>query len=260
MATEPVIATRAVWRTYGTGEAAVHAVRGVDTTIARGEYVALVGPSGCGKSTLLHLLGGLDRPTRGEIAVAGHRLELLGESARAILRRREVGFVFQAYNLVPNLTVADNVELPGRLAGRRRVEVVRARTELLATLGLTDRAGSLPSQLSGGQQQRAAIARALVNAPTVLLADEPTGNLDSASGAQVLELLAQVHARGQTIVIVTHDPLVASRAGRVLFLRDGELVDEMRPTAASGCDRIVARMTGPSTVDGDRSLATTPRS
>ena len=229
-----VVRTRGLGRDFGAGEALVRAVRDVDLQIDRGEFVALMGPLGCGKSTLLHLLGGLDRPSRGEVEIDGRRLDQLGESARAVLRRRTVGFVFQAYNLVPNLTVADNVDLPGLLASRPRREVATRREELLATLGLSDRADALPSTLSGGQQQRAAIARALINDPTVLLGDEPTGNLDSASGAQVLELLRTLHVTGQTLAIVTHDPVVASRASRILFLRDGMLVDEFRPDGAGG--------------------------
>jgi putative ABC transport system ATP-binding protein len=227
------IETHGLWKTFGQGPAAVHAVRGVDLSVARGEFAALMGPSGCGKSTLLHLLGGLDTPTDGAVRVDGHHLDGLSESERAVLRRRTIGFVFQAYNLVPNLTVADNVDLPGLLAGRSADEVASRRRELLADLGLADRADALPTRMSGGQQQRAAVARALVNRPTVLLADEPTGNLDSASGRQVLDLLARLHASGQTIVVVTHDPLVASQAQRVLFMRDGEVVDELRDGGAS---------------------------
>lgn len=239
---DPVVETRGLWKTFGRGNAAVHAVRGVDLTIERGEFTALMGPSGCGKSTLLQLLGGLDAPTGGEVHVDGHRIDELSESARAILRRRTIGFVFQAYNLVPNLTVSDNIDLPGLLAGRSPSEVTERRQELLTALGIVDRASSLPTKMSGGQQQRAAVARALVNNPTVLLADEPTGNLDSASGRQVLGLLAQLHGAGQTIVVVTHDPLVASQAARVLFMRDGEIVDELRPGGGDGPHAVMERM------------------
>jgi putative ABC transport system ATP-binding protein len=236
------IETRGLWKTFGRGDAAVHAVRGVDLTIERGEFAALMGPSGCGKSTLLHLLGGLDAPTGGEVRVDGQRIDGLSESARAVLRRRTIGFVFQAYNLVPNLTVSDNIDLPGLLAGRSPSDVTMRRQELLAALGIADRASSLPTKMSGGQQQRAAVARALVNSPTVLLADEPTGNLDSTSGRQVLGLLAQLHEAGQTIVVVTHDPLVASQAGRVLFMRDGEIVDELRPDGGADPHGVMERM------------------
>jgi putative ABC transport system ATP-binding protein len=239
---DDIITTVDLHKTYGQREAAVHAVRGVELSVARGELLALMGPSGCGKSTLLHLLGGLDRPTRGEVTVDGHRMDLLGESARAVLRRQTIGFVFQAYNLVPNLTLADNVELPGLLAGRSRAELTARRHELLEVLGLGGRDDALPSQLSGGQQQRGAIARALVNAPAVLLGDEPTGNLDTASGQQVLGMLRDLHARGQTIVVVTHDPIVASFAQRVAFLRDGELVDELWPSEPGDGSDVLARM------------------
>lgn len=231
-----------VQRSFGSGDAVVHALRGIDLEVARAEFVALMGPSGCGKSTLLHLLGGLDRPTAGQVEVDGHQLDQLDESERAVVRRRSIGFVFQAYNLVPNLTVADNVDLPGLLAGRPADEVATRRDELLELLGIAHRADALPATLSGGQQQRAAIARAVVNSPTVLLGDEPTGNLDSASGAQVLALLRRLHADGQTLVLVTHDPLVASFAGRVVFLRDGEVVDELRPAAPGDRDTVLAHM------------------
>jgi putative ABC transport system ATP-binding protein len=238
----PVVVTTALTRTYGTGEAAVHALRGIDLRVERGEFVALMGPSGCGKSTLLHLLGGLDRATSGTVEVDGHALQDLGESARAILRRATIGIVFQAYNLVPNLCLADNVELPGRLAGLDRGELDRRRDHLLGVLGLRGRERALPSELSGGQQQRGAIARALVNHPAVLLADEPTGNLDSHAGAEVLALLGRVHATGQTLVVVTHDPLVAAHAERVVYLRDGRLVDELRPAGPADTERVLERL------------------
>jgi putative ABC transport system ATP-binding protein len=238
----PVIVTTALTRTYGTGEAAVQALRGVDLTVERGEFVALMGPSGCGKSTLLHLLGGLDRATSGTVEVDGRALQDLGESARAVLRRATIGIVFQAYNLVPNLSLADNVELPARLLGSDADEIARRRDELLGTLGLRGRERSLPSQLSGGQQQRGAIARALINRPAVLLADEPTGNLDSRAGAEVLTLLGEVHAAGQTLVVVTHDPLVAAHAQRVVYLRDGLLVDELHPDGPSDTERVLERL------------------
>ena len=216
------IEVRGLRKTYGR----VDALRGVDLDVEPGEFVAVMGPSGCGKSTLLHLLGGLDRPTAGEVRLGGRRIDGLSESARAVLRRQEVGFVFQAYNLVPNLCVADNVDLPGLLTKRSRRAVARRRDELLEALGLVDRASALPGELSGGEQQRVGIARALVNAPPVLLADEPTGNLDSRSGGEVVELLRSVHGKGQTIVLVTHDHVVASAADRVVAMRDGRIVDE----------------------------------
>jgi putative ABC transport system ATP-binding protein len=238
----PVITTRDLTRTFGTGDAAVHALRGIDLEVPRGQFLALMGPSGCGKSTLLHLLGGLDDATSGTVEVDGHVVTGLDESSRARLRRATIGVVFQAYNLVPNLTIRDNVELPGRLARRAPREVAARSADLLATLGLAGREEALPTQLSGGQQQRAAIARALVNDPVVLLADEPTGNLDSHSGGEVLALLVEVNRRGQTIVVVTHDPLVAAHAQRVVYLRDGELVDELRPAGADDADLVAERL------------------
>ena len=238
----PVIETRNLLKTYRTDGVAVEALRGVDLRVAPGEFVAVMGPSGCGKSTLLHLLGGLDRPTAGEVVVAGQRLDALSESARAVMRRETVGFVFQAYNLIPNLTVADNVDLPGLLAGHPSAEVAARREELLEALGLADKERAFPGELSGGQQQRAAIARALVNHPAVLLADEPTGNLDSRSGAEVLALLRRFHAEGQTTVLVTHDAKVASFAGRVIFMRDGQLVDETRLTAPGDAATVLSRL------------------
>ena len=238
----PVLEAHNLQKTYRNDGVAVSALRGVDLSVEPGEFVAVMGPSGCGKSTLLHLLAGLDQPTEGEVLLDGRRLNDLSESQRAVLRRRTVGFVFQAYNLIPNLTVADNVDLPGLLAGRPPAEVARRRDELLAALGLADKPDAFPSQLSGGQQQRVAIARALINAPTVLLADEPTGNLDSRSGNEVLTLLRQFNAQGQTIVLVTHDPKVASFAGRVIFMRDGRFVSEMRPRRSGDPAQVIARL------------------
>jgi putative ABC transport system ATP-binding protein len=237
-----LIETRGLYRIYGDGDAAVHAIDGVDLDVARGGYLALMGPSGCGKSTLLHLLGGLDDATRGSVVVDGHELTDLDESARAILRRATIGVVFQAYNLIPNLTIRDNIDLPGRLAKRDQRVVANRRDTLLRQLGLADRSEALPTELSGGQQQRAAIARALINEPAVLLADEPTGNLDSRSGSEVLALLDSVNRAGQTLVIVTHDPVVAAHAGRVVFLRDGRVVSELASTGIDHAERIAERL------------------
>jgi putative ABC transport system ATP-binding protein len=211
-------------------------VDGVDLDVARGQTLAVTGPSGCGKSTLLQLLGGLDRPTDGEVWLGGRRVDGLGERALARLRRRSVGFVFQAYHLMDELTAAENVELPALLAG---VPVRRARTRaarLLERVGLADRARALPSELSGGQRQRVAIARALVNEPLVVLADEPTGNLDSAATADVLRLFGELRAAGQTLVVVTHDERVAATADRVVSLRDGAVADDLllTPTGTTG--------------------------
>jgi putative ABC transport system ATP-binding protein len=225
---ENVLEARGLAKTYASDGVDVLALRGVDLDVAPGELVAVMGPSGCGKSTLLHLLGGLDRPTAGSIVLGGRSVDRLSESQWAIVRRREIGFVFQFFNLVGNLTVAENVELPALLVGESRDDARRRREELLDRLAVSARADALPSQLSGGQQQRVALARALVNRPTLLLADEPTGNLDSKSAAEVLALLREVRAEGQTLVLVTHDARVAATADRVISLRDGLVVDEMR--------------------------------
>ncbi|HVM01795.1 MAG TPA: ABC transporter ATP-binding protein [Acidimicrobiales bacterium] len=196
-------------------------MRGVDLDVARGEWVAIMGPSGCGKSSLLHLLGGLDIPDAGAVELDGQDLSRLSETQRARLRRRQLGYVFQFFNLVHDLTVAENIELPMLLAGASKAAASARRGELLAAMSLAEVASSMPAQLSGGQQQRVAIARALANDPKVVLADEPTGNLDTEAARQVLTLLRAQHARGQTIVMVTHDPRVAAAADRVLMMEDG---------------------------------------
>ena len=226
-----------VWREYESPAGPVQALRGVDLNVAPGEFVAIMGPSGSGKSTLLNMLGGLDRPTRGEVRIGDRQLQDMDESERARLRRSHIGFVFQSYNLVPNLTVAGNVDLPGALAGRPRGEVAARRTELLAILGLSDKAARAPSELSGGEQQRVALARALINSPALLLADEPTGNLDSAAGAEVLDLIHSFHLKGQSIVLVTHDHRIAATAQRVVVMRDGRQVAEAEMTGRTTRDR-----------------------
>jgi putative ABC transport system ATP-binding protein len=220
-----------VERTYRSGGRETHAVRGVDLEVGSGEWVAIMGPSGCGKSSLLQLLGGLDQPDAGTVIVAGHDLAGLTESRRALLRRTEIGYVFQFFNLVQDFTVAENVELPMLLAGMRRDAARRRRRELLQAVGLADLADAAPAQLSGGQQQRVAIARALANRPGVLLADEPTGNLDTESARQVLDLLGRQHADGQTIVMVTHDARVAAAADRLLVMEDGRFLSGEVATA-----------------------------
>ncbi|MGH3428890.1 MAG: ABC transporter ATP-binding protein [Mycobacteriales bacterium] len=223
---DSVLSARGLAKEYGAGAALVQAVKGVDLDVVAGETVAVMGPSGCGKSTLLHLLGGLDRASAGEIRLADARLDQLRESALARLRRTSIGFVFQAFHLVEELTAAENIELPALLAGRSpRTARTRAQ-ELLEQVGLSDRARHLPSALSGGERQRVAIARALSNEPQVVLADEPTGNLDSASSLEVLRLLEQLRAGGQTLVIVTHDERVAATADRLISMRDGVFVEE----------------------------------
>lgn len=224
----PIIETRNLKKVYG-GETPVVAVDDITVVIERGEFVAIMGPSGCGKSSLLHMLGGLDRPTSGEIAIDGQRVDQLSETEWAELRRTKVGYVFQFFNLIPNFSAADNVELPARVAGLSRAEARRRREELLDQLGLAGLGNATPARMSGGQQQRVAIARALVNDPALLLADEPTGNLDSRMAAEVVEVMRQRNAAGQTIVMVTHDPTVAAAATRCLNLRDGRVVRDGPP-------------------------------
>jgi putative ABC transport system ATP-binding protein len=192
-----------------------------------------MGPSGCGKSTLLHLLGGLDRPSAGELWLAGRRIDMMSERGMASLRRDVVGFVFQAFHLMDELTAAENVELPVLLAGRSPRNARRRATELLERVGLADRARHLPSQLSGGQRQRVAIARALANRPLVVLADEPTGNLDSEATLDVLRLFESLHEAGQTLVVVTHDSRIAATADRLISMRDGAFIDETRLTGGT---------------------------
>jgi putative ABC transport system ATP-binding protein len=221
-----ILETKEITKVFRNNGAEVHALRGINLKIESGELVAVMGPSGCGKSTLLHLLGGLDSPTSGEIWIDGKRIDKLGEGQRAILRRKEIGFVFQAYNLIGNLSVSDNVELPALLVGTTMNMALSRRVELLTSLGVEGKGDSIPSQLSGGEQQRVAMARALINKPTILLADEPTGNLDSKATLGVLRMLRQTHTEGQTILVVTHDPNVASIAQRVIFMKDGQITHE----------------------------------
>jgi len=221
----PVIELRDVTKTYQLGEIEVAALRGVDLTIESGEMVALIGPSGSGKSTLMHIIGCLDVPTAGHYALSGHDVDGLGESQLAVVRNRLIGFVFQQFNLLAYLSAWRNVELPLVYAG---VSPTDRRTRALAALaqvGLADRAEHRPGELSGGQQQRVAVARALVTEPELILADEPTGNLDSTSTADVLGLLSELHEAGRTVVLITHEPDVAARAQRVVQIRDGRVVD-----------------------------------
>jgi ABC-type lipoprotein export system ATPase subunit len=228
-----VLRARGLRKEYGKGEGLVRAVDGVDLDIGAGETVAVMGPSGCGKSTLLHLLGGLDRPSGGEVSLNGQRIDDLGETALARMRRTDVGFVFQAFHLMEELTAVENVELSALLAGRSPRAARRRAEELLEQVGLADRARFLPSALSGGQRQRVAIARALSNEPSVVLADEPTGNLDSAATLDVLQLFERLHESGQTLVIVTHDARIAATADRMISMRDGAFVDETRLTGGT---------------------------
>jgi putative ABC transport system ATP-binding protein len=237
-----LLRARGLRKQYGSGEGLVRAVDDVDIDVARGEMLAVMGPSGCGKSTLLHLLGGLDRPTAGELSLAGRRIDRLSERALAQLRRHEVGFVFQAYHLMDELTAQENVELPALLAGRTPRQAHDRAQQLLEQVGLAERADHLPSALSGGQRQRVAIARALANDPLVVLADEPTGNLDSAATLEVLRLFEALHTGGLTLVIVTHDERIAATADRLISMRDGALVDETRLTG--GTTRNLADLAG----------------
>jgi ABC-type lipoprotein export system ATPase subunit len=228
-----VLRARGLRKEYGKETGLVRAVDGVDLDVATGETLAVMGPSGCGKSTLLHLLGGLDRPTAGQLQLAGQRIEKMTERALARLRRDAVGFVFQAFHLMDELTAVENVELPALLAGRSPRAARQRASGLLAQIGLADRAKFLPSALSGGQRQRVAIARALVSDPLVVLADEPTGNLDSEATLEVLRLFDSLHQAGQTLVIVTHDSRIAATADRLISMRDGAFVDETRLTGGT---------------------------
>ena len=217
----PHLVVRGLRKTYGAPP--VRALRGADLTVRAGEFVALMGPSGSGKSTLLHLVAGLDRADEGTVALAGVRTEELSSTKLARLRRRHVGLVFQFFHLIEHLSALENVALAALVGGARRQDAVARAGELLDRLGMLERAGELPARLSGGQRQRVAIARALVNRPTLLLADEPTGALDSAGAAEVLDLFRQLNARGQTIVVVTHSAEVAAGASRVVRMRDGRI-------------------------------------
>jgi len=223
--TLPALTVRGARKTFEADNAPVRALRGVDLTVAAGEFVAIMGPSGCGKSTLLNLVAGLDVPDEGTITVAGQEVTGRGEDDLARLRRKHMGIVFQFFNLLEGMTVLENVALPTIIVGRkRRMAETRAR-DLLDLLGIGDKAAAVPGVLSGGQRQRLAIARALANEPTLLLADEPTGALDSEGGAEVIELLRRLHAGGQTVILVTHDADVAEAAERIVRMRDGRIID-----------------------------------
>jgi putative ABC transport system ATP-binding protein len=239
---EAPVRAREVTRRYGEGDAAVEALRGVSLDVGRGELTAIMGPSGSGKSTLMHILAGLDRPTSGDVLLDGTSIAKLGDTDLTKLRRRHIGFVFQFFNLLPMLTAEENIVLPLELAGQKRdggwVE------EVIDKVGLGDRRTHRPAELSGGQQQRVAIARALVSRPTVVFADEPTGNLDSKTSGEILELLRDsVATYGQTTVMVTHDPAAAAIAGRVLFLVDGRVVRELRECSSQDILRTLEELT-----------------
>ncbi|MFL6195633.1 MAG: ABC transporter ATP-binding protein [Thermoanaerobaculia bacterium] len=227
-----IIETRGLTKTYGSNGNAVHALRGIDLVIGGGEYVALIGPSGSGKSTLMSILGCLDVPTGGTYTLDGLRVEKLSGPDLAAIRNQKIGFVFQQYNLLPKATILRNVELPMLYAGVPRKERRERALELLAKVGIPDKANTLPGALSGGQRQRVAIARALANRPALLLADEPTGALDSKTGQEVLGLFRELHAQGNTVLLVTHDPAIAATAERQIELHDGLLLLDRREKAA----------------------------
>jgi putative ABC transport system ATP-binding protein len=226
MSGSTALRARGLSKRYGWDNALVRAVDDVDLDVPAGQAVAIMGPSGCGKSTLLHLLGGLQRPTDGEVWLAGRRIDTMSERAVARLRRDAIGLVFQSFHLLDELTAVENVEMAALLAGRSPGRARRRALHLLDQVGLADRATHLPSALSGGQRQRVAIARALTNEPQVLLADEPTGNLDSAATLEVLRLFEELRTAGQTLVVVTHDSRIAAVADRVISMRDGAFADD----------------------------------
>ncbi|MEY2426728.1 MAG: putative transport system ATP-binding protein [Actinomycetota bacterium] len=232
-----VVTGRGLAKRYGSGAAAVDALRGVDLDVAAGSFTAIMGPSGSGKTTLMHILAGLDTPTEGKVEIAGTNLDGLDDAGLTRLRREKIGFIFQAFNLVPVLTAQENVALPLTLAGKDSASSVE---DVLKAVSLLDRRTHRPSEMSGGQQQRVAIARALVSKPAVVFADEPTGNLDSATSHDILDLLRKaVDEQGQAIVMVTHDPLAAAVADRVVFLADGKIVaDEAKLSAEDVLDRM----------------------
>ncbi len=226
-----ILETKGLKKIYGTGDTAVHALRGVDISINRGEFVAIVGTSGSGKTTLLNLLGGLDKPTEGEVIVDGQAIYTLKDEALTIFRRRKIGFVFQSYNLVPVLSTYDNIVLPLQLDGRQSDE--KKISEILSLLHIEDKTSQLPSQLSGGQQQRVAIARALSTEPAIILADEPTGNLDSKTSQDVMGLLKTTSQRyKQTIVMITHNEAIAQLADRIIHIEDGQIVTQTQEAAS----------------------------
>ncbi len=233
--TQAIIRLEGITREYLMGGERIRALAGVDLEIARNEYVAIMGPSGSGKSTMMNVLGCLDTPTAGRYWLNGHEVSRMGDDALARIRNREIGFVFQTFNLLPRATALANVELPLVYAGVSSRERRRRAESALERVGLGERMDHRPNELSGGQRQRVAIARALVNEPSILLADEPTGNLDSSTSEEIMRVFGQLHAHGQTVVLVTHEPDIADHAHRVVVLRDGLVdSDRRRPAAAAG--------------------------
>ena len=228
-----IIETRDLWKTYRMGNEDIHALRGVSIEIERGEYVAIMGPSGSGKSTLMNLIGCLDTPSKGSYLLNGHQVRELDDDELARIRNQEIGFVFQTFNLLPRATALHNVELPLVYAGISGADRRSRAMQALERVELADRVSHRPNELSGGQRQRVAIARALVNTPSILLADEPTGNLDSKTGLEIMTLFERLHATGNTIVLITHEPEIAEYAHRVIHLRDGGVEEDVRQTHRS---------------------------
>jgi len=221
----PVLEVRDIWKVYGT-KVEVQALRGINLSIDEADFVAIVGPSGCGKSTLMHVMGCLDRPTKGEVVIDGYNIAELTESERSEIRATKIGFVFQTFNLLPAMTAQMNVELPLVFQGIDRIQRAKRATDLLEKVGLGHRLDHIPSQLSGGEQQRVAIARALVSNPSIIIADEPTGNLDTASSTEIMSIMRELNSEGKTLVVVTHNADVASWATRTIRLLDGRMVND----------------------------------
>jgi putative ABC transport system ATP-binding protein len=239
-----VIEAKKLQKNYLLGENEVQALSGIDFQVQKGEFVAIMGPSGSGKSTLLHLLGGLDKPSHGEITLAGMQLSMLDDHAVTLARRHQVGFIFQFFNLVPTLTAEENILLPIIIDGKNPNAYRPYLEDLLTLVGLKERRHHRPDQLSGGEQQRVSIARALITKPAIILADEPTGNLDSKNGTAIIELLARsCQELGQTIIIVTHDPKAASYAQRVVFLKDGQILFEIIQSTTNQAQRLTRLLT-----------------
>ncbi|BCY28541.1 ABC transporter ATP-binding protein [Flavobacterium okayamense] len=225
---QPIIEIKGITRDFPLGEEIIHVLKGIDLTINKGEYVALMGPSGSGKSTLMNLLGCLDTPTSGSYVLNGKHVSEMHDDELAEIRNKEIGFVFQTFNLMPRTTALDNVALPMVYAGKSKTERNERATEVLTQVGLDDRMDHKPNQLSGGQRQRVAVARALVNKPAIILADEPTGNLDSKTSLEIMNLFDEIHANGNTVILVTHEEDIAAHAHRIIRLRDGMIETDVK--------------------------------